>query len=150
VRCASAEEVAEAFDSLTLVNEAISQEQLVRDVSTILRYSVRTSHPHFYDKLYGGASSVGCFAELLMSTLNANVHTFQGWQCVWFCGAVFVLLALCVALHVFFFMFLILLVFSSCLAFPTSPDFSFSYFSYFSLASLLFVLLLSSSSQRHP
>mmetsp|Transcript_10368 Transcript_10368/g.26094 ORF Transcript_10368/g.26094 Transcript_10368/m.26094 type:complete len:498 (+) Transcript_10368:73-1566(+) len=77
VRAATAKEVCDAFDDLTLVEEPISKEQLTRDLSSILSYSVRTSHPHFYDKLYGGTSPVGCFSELLISALNANVHTFQ-------------------------------------------------------------------------
>jgi glutamate/tyrosine decarboxylase-like PLP-dependent enzyme len=49
---------------------------MVDAVKMALQYSVRTSHPLFMDKLYCGSEPVGQVAELVVSILNTNVHTF--------------------------------------------------------------------------
>lgn len=45
-------------------------------VEAALKYSVRTSHPRFFDKLYAGSDPVGQVAELITAVLNTNVHTY--------------------------------------------------------------------------
>lgn len=53
-----------------------SPEQIIKRVETTLRYSVRTSHPRFFDKLYAGSDPIGQVAELVTAVLNTNVHTY--------------------------------------------------------------------------
>eukprot|EP00941_MAST-03F_sp_MAST-3F-sp1_P003942 g3942.t1 len=53
-----------------------SLDEIVDAVGKALRYSVRTAHPRYFDKLCHGSDSVGQIAELVTAVLNTNVHTF--------------------------------------------------------------------------
>jgi glutamate/tyrosine decarboxylase-like PLP-dependent enzyme len=45
-------------------------------IEKILKYSVRTSHPRFFDKLYAGSDLIGQVSELITSITNTNCHTY--------------------------------------------------------------------------
>ena len=45
-------------------------------VENVLKYSVRTSHPRFFDKLYAGSDIIGQISELIISVTNTNCHTY--------------------------------------------------------------------------
>jgi glutamate/tyrosine decarboxylase-like PLP-dependent enzyme len=53
-----------------------SQSAVVASVRELLDASVNTAHPCFFDKLYVGSDSIGQLSELLIGTLNTNVHTY--------------------------------------------------------------------------
>jgi len=55
----------------------VGLDELQRLFQLALKYSVRTGHPLFLDKLYTGTDPVGQFAELLTSILNTNVHAYH-------------------------------------------------------------------------
>ena len=50
---------------------------VVKATQDILKYSVNTWDQGFLDKLYHSTTPVGLAAELLISTLNTNVHIYQ-------------------------------------------------------------------------
>ena len=54
-----------------------SPEDFLQVVRKVLRYSVNTWHPGFLDKLYSSTNPVGVVSELLLATLNTNVHVYQ-------------------------------------------------------------------------
>eukprot|EP00038_Savillea_parva_P023500 m.41201 g.41201 ORF g.41201 m.41201 type:complete len:515 (+) comp6096_c0_seq2:61-1605(+) len=68
-------ELAEALD-VSLGHEGESADKIVGHIKSALKYSVRTSHPRFFDKLYAGSDPVGQVAELITALLNSNVHTY--------------------------------------------------------------------------
>jgi len=43
----------------------------------VVKYSVKTSHPHFYNQLYHGADEYGVAGSWLADSLNTNNHTFE-------------------------------------------------------------------------
>ncbi len=43
----------------------------------VIRYSVKTTHPHFYNQLYHGVDGYGLAAAWLTEALNTNGHTFE-------------------------------------------------------------------------
>uniref|UniRef100_A0A6A7FQM0 Cysteine sulfinic acid decarboxylase-like isoform X1 n=3 Tax=Hirondellea gigas TaxID=1518452 RepID=A0A6A7FQM0_9CRUS len=43
----------------------------------IVRHSVRTQHPHFFNQLYGGIDEVGLAGAWLLEALNTNQHTYE-------------------------------------------------------------------------
>jgi glutamate decarboxylase len=43
----------------------------------VLKYSVNTWHQGFLDKLYASTNAPGVAAELILATLNTNVHVYQ-------------------------------------------------------------------------
>jgi glutamate decarboxylase len=53
------------------------QSGLIRILEKILRYSVNTWHQGFLDKLYASTNAPGVAAELILATLNTNVHVYQ-------------------------------------------------------------------------
>ena len=50
--------------------------ELSKIVENVLKYSVRTSHPRFFDKLYAGGDAIGQISELIISVTNTNCHTY--------------------------------------------------------------------------
>ncbi|RXG73515.1 Cysteine sulfinic acid decarboxylase [Armadillidium vulgare] len=54
-----------------------SIEEIENILQQFVRYSVKTSHPHFYNQLFGGVDEVGLSAAWLLEALNTNVYTFE-------------------------------------------------------------------------
>ncbi|EEP82618.1 hypothetical protein UREG_07483 [Uncinocarpus reesii 1704] len=50
---------------------------LLQVLDKLLRYSVNTWHQGFLDKLYASTNAPGLAAELIIATLNTNVHIYQ-------------------------------------------------------------------------
>jgi glutamate/tyrosine decarboxylase-like PLP-dependent enzyme len=50
---------------------------LLRIVQSVLQYSVNTWDQGFLDKLYASITPVGLAADLLLSSLNTNLHVYQ-------------------------------------------------------------------------
>ncbi|KAJ5095362.1 hypothetical protein NUU61_004718 [Penicillium alfredii] len=53
------------------------QDGLIEVLQKVLRYSVNTWHQGFLDKLYATTNAPGVAAELILATLNTNVHVYQ-------------------------------------------------------------------------
>ncbi|PSS06973.1 hypothetical protein M430DRAFT_129307 [Amorphotheca resinae ATCC 22711] len=57
--------------------EGKGKEGLLQTVEQVLKYSVNTWDQGFLDKLYASTNAVGLISELLLATLNTNLHVFQ-------------------------------------------------------------------------
>ena len=62
---------------LEIPEKGRSQEGLIDVLQKVLRYSVNTWHQGFLDKLYASTNAPGVAAELILATLNTNVHVYQ-------------------------------------------------------------------------
>lgn len=69
----------ELQEILSLEFPATGQGQtgLLEVVQQILKYSVNTWHQGFLDKLYASTNAPGVAAELILATLNTNVHVYH-------------------------------------------------------------------------
>ncbi|KAG0719921.1 Acidic amino acid decarboxylase GADL1 [Chionoecetes opilio] len=62
---------------LDIRREGRSLEEVEQVLETVVRYSVKTQHPHFYNQLYGGIDEVALAGAWLTEALNTNQHTFE-------------------------------------------------------------------------
>jgi len=62
---------------LEIRREGCEEEELERISEAVVKYSVKTCHPHFYNQLYHGADEFGVAASWLSDALNTNSHTFE-------------------------------------------------------------------------
>lgn len=46
-------------------------------LETVIKYSVNTVHPHFYNQFYHGMDEMALGAAWLTETLNTNMHTYE-------------------------------------------------------------------------
>jgi len=54
-----------------------SNEKLISMCKEIMRYSVKTGHPHFFNQLFGGQEPYGVAGAWLTDTLNASQYTYE-------------------------------------------------------------------------
>jgi glutamate/tyrosine decarboxylase-like PLP-dependent enzyme len=54
-----------------------SHEALLRHVAAIIRYSVKTGHPHFVNQLYSSVDPYGLVGQWLTDALNPSVYTYE-------------------------------------------------------------------------
>lgn len=62
---------------LEIPEQGRKQEGLIEVLEKVLKYSVNTWHQGFLDKLYASTNAPGVAAELILATLNTNVHVYQ-------------------------------------------------------------------------
>lgn len=62
---------------LNLPEKGAKQAGLIEVLRKVLRFSVNTWHQGFLDKLYASTNAPGVAAELILATLNTNVHVYQ-------------------------------------------------------------------------
>ncbi|KAK4549249.1 hypothetical protein LTR36_007708 [Oleoguttula mirabilis] len=62
---------------VTLPGQGQGKDGVLRMVHDVLQYSVNTWDQGFLDKLYASTSPVGLAADLLLSSLNTNLHVYQ-------------------------------------------------------------------------
>jgi glutamate/tyrosine decarboxylase-like PLP-dependent enzyme len=62
---------------LEIPEKGTKQEGLIEILQKVLKYSVNTWHQGFLDKLYASTNAPGVAAELILATLNTNVHVYQ-------------------------------------------------------------------------
>lgn len=85
VRLASPDELREKFAEvgvpLSLVDgaaqQAVPESDLMKATQQLLKYSVRTGHPHFFNQLYGRADPVSIAADWASVATNTNCHTYE-------------------------------------------------------------------------
>lgn len=63
--------------SILPTSQGAGKEGLLAAISQILTYSVNTWDQGFLDKLYSSPTPVGLVSELLLATLNTNVHVYS-------------------------------------------------------------------------
>jgi len=59
------------------LQEPTDEAHLISSCEAVLEYSVRTSHPHFMNQLYGRVDSSSVAGEWMSTVLNTNSHTFE-------------------------------------------------------------------------
>ncbi|KAI2603767.1 glutamate decarboxylase [Hypoxylon sp. NC1633] len=62
---------------ISMPDAGFGKEGLLNIIQTILRYSVNTWDQGFLDKLYSSINPVGLASELVLATLNTNVHIYK-------------------------------------------------------------------------
>jgi len=62
---------------LSIGRQGCSDEELQEISEAVVKYSVKTCHPHFYNQLYHGADEYGVAGSWLSDALNTNIHTFE-------------------------------------------------------------------------
>jgi len=69
-------------EMLKRINFSISQgpcsnDKLIAACKDIMRFSVKTGHPHFFNQLFGGQEPYGVAGAWLTDTLNASQYTYE-------------------------------------------------------------------------
>lgn len=67
----------QALLDLNISYEPASHDQLLDGMKQIIRYSVKTGHPHFYNQLYAGIDPYSQVGSWLTEALNSNIHTYE-------------------------------------------------------------------------
>lgn len=62
---------------LGLTREGLSFAQVEELLEKVVKYSVKTQHPHFYNQQYGGIDEVALTGAWLTDALNTNQHTYE-------------------------------------------------------------------------
>jgi len=62
---------------LDIAKEGVSDEELEKISEDIIKLSVKTCHPYFFNQLYHGADEYGVAGSWLSDALNTNIHTFE-------------------------------------------------------------------------
>lgn len=70
------EELKKLFD-LRAGHDGCSPDEAHALLEQVVRYSVRTTHPHFYNQLYAGIDEVALTGAWLTEALNTNQYTFE-------------------------------------------------------------------------
>lgn len=69
------EEIIDALGSLK--DEGHSVEECLKNFETVMKYSVNTMHPYFFDKLQAGSDPICQVAEFIVTILNTAVHVYH-------------------------------------------------------------------------
>ncbi|XP_005094033.1 cysteine sulfinic acid decarboxylase [Aplysia californica] len=62
---------------LDISSGPVSHDTLLDGMKSIIKYSVKTGHPHFYNQLFGGLDPYSQAGSWLSESLNSNIHTFE-------------------------------------------------------------------------
>jgi len=62
---------------LDIGRDGISDKELAKISEDVVKLSVKTCHPYFYNQLYHGADEYGVAGSWLSDALNTNIHTFE-------------------------------------------------------------------------
>ena len=54
-----------------------SHDSLLHLVELVIRYSVKTGHPHFVNQLYSSVDPYGLIGQWLTDALNPSVYTYE-------------------------------------------------------------------------
>ncbi|KAL6260322.1 hypothetical protein P5V15_007853 [Pogonomyrmex californicus] len=62
---------------LSLPTEGVSHEELLTLTHDIIKYSVKTGHPHFVNQLFSSLDPYGLLGQWLTDALNPSVYTYE-------------------------------------------------------------------------
>ncbi|XP_064095455.1 acidic amino acid decarboxylase GADL1-like [Macrobrachium nipponense] len=63
--------------ALNIGQEGKTEEEVKKILEDVVKYSVRTGHPYFYNQLYAGVDEIGVAGSWLSTALNTNQYTFE-------------------------------------------------------------------------
>lgn len=63
--------------ALDLPVEGVPLEALNRDIADYLTYGVKTSHPQYFNQLWGGFNPAGFMGDILTSAANTSMYTYE-------------------------------------------------------------------------
>jgi len=62
---------------LSLPAKGVSHEELLTLTRDIIKYSVKTGHPHFVNQLFSSLDPYGLLGQWLTDALNPSVYTYE-------------------------------------------------------------------------
>lgn len=62
---------------LELRSQGESQEQIVERCRAVIRYSVKTCHPHFFNQLFSGLDPYALAGRIVTESLNTSQYTYE-------------------------------------------------------------------------
>lgn len=70
------EKLKEIFD-MHIPEEGVNLQHLINDCASVLKYGVKTGHPHFMNQLSCGLDIISMAGEWLTATANCNMFTYE-------------------------------------------------------------------------
>lgn len=70
------EKLKEMFN-MQVPSEGMTLQHLISDCATVLKYGVKTGHPHFMNQLSSGLDIISMAGEWLTATVNTNMFTYE-------------------------------------------------------------------------
>lgn len=62
---------------LSLTADGVTHEELLTLTGDIIKYSVKTGHPHFVNQLYSSLDPYGLLGQWLTDALNPSLYTYE-------------------------------------------------------------------------
>ncbi|EAR98380.2 pyridoxal-dependent decarboxylase domain protein (macronuclear) [Tetrahymena thermophila SB210] len=62
---------------LTLPLKGQSDEEIINFIKLVDKYSVKTSHSHFFNNLFGGSNEYSLAGDYFTSTINGSMYTYE-------------------------------------------------------------------------
>lgn len=72
----SPDKLKELFN-MTIPHDGVTLQHLITDCATVLKYGVKTGHPHFMNQLSCGLDVIAMAGEWLTATANCNMFTYE-------------------------------------------------------------------------
>lgn len=63
--------------NFSIADGPCSNDKILASLKDVIKYSVKTGHPHFYNQLYGGFNAHGLGGALLTEALNGSQYTYE-------------------------------------------------------------------------
>lgn len=63
--------------NLKICDEGVTHEDLINLARNVIKYSVKTGHPHFVNQLFSGMDPYGLVGQWLTDALNPSVYTYE-------------------------------------------------------------------------
>lgn len=75
VNLASPEDLCKAIN--VSLGEGRTDDEVLRSIEEVLKYSMRTSHPNFHNQLFAACHPLGIVGELCTTVANSSMYTFE-------------------------------------------------------------------------
>lgn len=63
--------------NFNLPEDGVSQDDLLNLAKSVIKYSVKTGHPHFVNQLFSGLDPYALVAQWLTDALNSSIYTYE-------------------------------------------------------------------------
>jgi len=63
--------------NFSIADGPCSNDKILASLKDVIKYSVKTGHPHFYNQLYGGFNAHGLGGAMLTEVLNGSLYTYE-------------------------------------------------------------------------
>lgn len=63
--------------NFNLADDGVSQDDLLKLAKSVIKYSVKTGHPHFVNQLFSGLDPYGLVGQWLTDALNPSIYTYE-------------------------------------------------------------------------